>query len=294
MARKLVVGYDGSDRGGEALVLGEAFAQALGLELLVVTAVSAASYMFTEEEFERALEAQREALARSAGEHLAGEGAEFAVIAGSSPAAALHDYAEEVEPAGIVIGSAHHGALGRILLGSVGSALLTGAPCPILVAPHGYSSSEPAQFRRLGVGVDGSEESDAAMAVAGALAKRLDAELLAVAVVEPPDFGHMTPPALYESATYQEAVADAMQKVLDRYLAEVPEGVRASSRLAHGDAGLALAEAAAELDLMIVGSRRHGPLRRALLGGVTHRLMHHCPSPLLVLPRDASPATFGL
>ena len=51
---------------------------------------------------------------------------------------------------------------------------------------------------------------------------------------------------------------------------------------------------AAELDLMIVGSRRHGPLRRALLGGVTHRLMHHCPSPLLVLPRDASPATFGL
>ncbi len=40
--------------------------------------------------------------------------------------------------------------------------------------------------------------------------------------------------------------------------------------------------------------RRHGPLRRALLGGVTHRLMHHCPSPLLVLPRDARPAAFGL
>lgn len=294
MAPKLVVGYDGSDRSAEALALGEAFAGALGLELLVVTAVPAAGYMFTEEEFERALEAQREALAESAGAQLVGEDVEFAVITGSSPAAALHDYAEEIEPAAIVIGSAQHGALGRILLGSVGSALLTGAPCPILVAPHGYAAPGPGPFRRLGVGVDGSEESDAAMAVAGALAKRLGAELLAIAVAEPPNFGHLTLPALYESAAYREAIAEAMERVLERALAEAPEGVRASSRLAHGDAGLGLAEAAADVDLLVVGSRRYGPLRRALLGGVTHRLMHHCPSPLLVLPRDARPAAFGL
>jgi nucleotide-binding universal stress UspA family protein len=295
VAPKLVVAYDGSERGAEGLVLGEAIGAALGLELLVVTAVPAAGYMFTEEEFERALEAQREALEQSAGAHLpGGSQPEFSVITGTSPAAALHELAEQIEPAAIVIGSAHHGALGRVLLGSVGNALLTGAPCPILVAPHGYANAEPKPFQRIGVGVDGSEESDAAMRVAGALAKRLDAELLIIAVAEPPDFGHMTPPAVFEGATYQEAVAEAMETVLERYKGEVPAGVRAETRLLHGDAGLALAEAAEELDLLIVGSRRYGPVRRALLGGVSHRLMHHAPSPLLVLPRDASPATFGL
>lgn len=294
MAGELVIGYDGSDRGAEGLVLGEAIGAALGLELLVVTVVPAANYMFTEEEFQAALEKQRLALERSAGAHLAATQPEFAVITGSSPAAALHDLAEEIEPAAIVIGSAHHGALGRVLLGSVGNSLLTGAPCPIFVAPHGYAQAEPPPFRRLGVAVNGSEESDAAMRVAGAFAKRIDAELLVAAVVEPPDFGHMTPPAVFEGTTYQEALTEAMERVLERYMSEVPAGVEASSRLMHGDAGTLLAELAADLDLLVVGSRRYGPVRRALLGGVSHRLMHSAPSPLLVLPRDTSPARFGL
>ena len=36
---------------------------------------------------------------------------------------------------------------------------------------------------------------------------------------------------------------------------------------------------------MVVGSRGYGPMRHALLGSVSAKLMRTCPAPLLVVPR---------
>ena len=41
-----------------------------------------------------------------------------------------------------------------------------------------------------------------------------------------------------------------------------------------------------EVDLLVVGSRRHGPLRRLLLGSTSAYLARTAPCPLLVLPRS--------
>ena len=54
-----------------------------------------------------------------------------------------------------------------------------------------------------------------------------------------------------------------------------------------GDPSDQLANAAAELDVMVVGSRGYGPMRHALLGSVSAKLMRNCPAPLLVVPRGA-------
>ena len=52
-----------------------------------------------------------------------------------------------------------------------------------------------------------------------------------------------------------------------------------------GDPAAQLAHAAAEVDVMVVGSRGYGPVRHALLGSVSAKLMRSCPAPLLVVPR---------
>jgi nucleotide-binding universal stress UspA family protein len=46
-------------------------------------------------------------------------------------------------------------------------------------------------------------------------------------------------------------------------------------------------EASAGLDLLVVGSRGYGPVRRIVLGSVVARLLRLAPCPVLVLPRGA-------
>ena len=59
--------------------------------------------------------------------------------------------------------------------------------------------------------------------------------------------------------------------------------------LVEGDAGERIAEEAAEeLDLLVMGSRNYGPLRRVMVGSTAIRLMQHAPCPVLVIPRGAA------
>jgi nucleotide-binding universal stress UspA family protein len=56
-----------------------------------------------------------------------------------------------------------------------------------------------------------------------------------------------------------------------------------------GDPARELAKASADFDLIVAGSRSHGPLRRALLGSATRRLLSDSACPVLVMPRGAEP-----
>jgi nucleotide-binding universal stress UspA family protein len=53
-----------------------------------------------------------------------------------------------------------------------------------------------------------------------------------------------------------------------------------------GDPGEALAERSRELDLLVVGSRGYGPVRHALEGNVSGKVMRMAASPVLVVPRS--------
>jgi nucleotide-binding universal stress UspA family protein len=54
-----------------------------------------------------------------------------------------------------------------------------------------------------------------------------------------------------------------------------------------GDPVRELVDASAGLDLLVLGSRGHGPLRRLLLGSVSAHVVRHAACPLLLLPQGA-------
>ena len=59
----------------------------------------------------------------------------------------------------VVVGSSHRGALGRVLVGNVATQLLSGGPCPVLLAPRGLEDRAPLALWLIGVGFDDSGES---------------------------------------------------------------------------------------------------------------------------------------
>ena len=84
-----------------------------------------------------------------------------------------------------------------------------------------------------------------------------------------------------------DAARRAAQACLDRALAQVSDGVAVDGGLIEGDAVDVLRERSETLDLMVMGSRAYGPVRRTLLS-VSHGLLVDCLCPVLVLPRGTA------
>jgi nucleotide-binding universal stress UspA family protein len=77
----------------------------------------------------------------------------------------------------------------------------------------------------------------------------------------------------------------------------VSQDVHPQARIVVGDPVRALETEAHEgLDLLVLGSRGFGPLRRVLLGSVSSQLVRLAPCPVLVVPRsvDFDPTAGGM
>jgi nucleotide-binding universal stress UspA family protein len=189
----------------------------------------------------------------------------------------------------IVIGSTRHGRHGRVQVGTLGGSLLSGVHCSVAVAPRGYAERKP-DVRRIGVGVDGSSESWRAVAAAGNLAKRAGAELRILSVMGKPHYvlGGLLSPLDHEE--YVKFKEWEWERVCAEATQRVPDGVASDPLLLHGEPADALAEAAADLDLLVLGSRGYGPVKGTLLGSVSSRVMAAAASPVMVVPRGAGPS----
>jgi nucleotide-binding universal stress UspA family protein len=271
----LVVGHDGSPRGRDALALGRLLAG--GFDAAIVVAVvhpfdrlmthgrlgSAPPY-----DFETAAGEQAHRIADEARALLADhEAVEIRVVGASSAAEALYELAEELEAGAVVVGSTHRGSVGRITPGSVAEALLSGSPCPVAVAPAGFHERERQTLVTIGVAYDESAEATHALAAAEQLAGRLRAKLTIVTVAQDRD--------------QREALAAR----LERIVREAPAMITARADVPIGEPWEALREAGSDLDLLVCGSRRYGPVRRVLLGSVSARLVRDAVCPVLVIPR---------
>jgi nucleotide-binding universal stress UspA family protein len=187
----------------------------------------------------------------------------------------------------IVVGSAHRGRVGRVLLGSTGLALTTGSPSPVAVAPRGYADGEGESLLRVGVAVDGGEESGPALGSAIAAAERLHATLDIVGVLTPTPTGYGT---LAGSAmgdlmrSQREHFASVLEEAADRVPGDLPVRIVRFE----GQPAMKIAEVSAEFDLLFVGSRGYGPLRRVLLGSVSSELMRTVACPLVVTPKGVA------
>jgi nucleotide-binding universal stress UspA family protein len=131
--------------------------------------------------YPRALRADAEAtLARLSGS----PGTATRAVAAGHPAWGLQRVALEERAELIVVGSSHGGSLRRVLPGSTGEHLLSGAPCPVAIAPRGYHEREGEPIAVVGCGYDGTPEARAALTEAEDLAGRLGASVRLLRVVE--------------------------------------------------------------------------------------------------------------
>lgn len=277
-AMRLLVGYDGSDGGRDALELARLLAGATGTGALVVTILPFGpmpiTYTLLAEE-----EAKTSELFAEARQRLDGIEVETRAYGGGTPAGVINDLAEREDVEMIVVGSPHRGAIGRAVIGSVAEGLLHGAPCIVVAAPRGYGESRHESFRLIGVAYDGTPESKAALARAEALAKATNARLKIFTVSSPPV---VVPGAM----GYTPAMPPDAEEVNREGAKLVDREVGVDRQVLAGPTAATLAEACEEgVELLVAGSRHYGPVARALIGSVTSALIHKAPCPVLVVPR---------
>lgn len=292
--RPVVVGYDASPAGADAVALARAYSRTVGARLIVAT-VHPAPAAISPGRVDAEWIADRHRLASGVlarAREVVGEEADYRVVASSSAAHGLHDLAEEVGAGLIVVGSHREAPNERLFAGSTAERLLSGSVCPVAIAPAGMRDRPPGSLLRVGVAYIEEPEAMAALTAASALAEmangraeaaasvRLYTVVAAEAEVLPFGIGRDAERAFLAAAreTYRSA--------LDAATARLPAGLPASGHLRTGDVVEVLAELdAAEIDLLYCGSRGYGPLRRVLLGGVSSRLVRRARSPVVVVPR---------
>jgi nucleotide-binding universal stress UspA family protein len=131
---KVLVATDGLPHSEDALEFAIDFAKRLGASLTVITVNVALltrgvrSFLIEDAEVERILAAAKERAGR------AGVKAETVMAQGRDVAATVIDYAEDNGIDHIVVGTGGPGFAARLLLGSVSSAIIARAHCPVTVA----------------------------------------------------------------------------------------------------------------------------------------------------------------
>ena len=290
MYRTVIAGFEGHALSSDGLALARLLARVTGARLLVariVTRVSAADGPWvSRERIVRDRAAAEQVLERLRREIAPEQDVEPHVHASTSVPRGLHELADAEHADLIVLGSSHRGRVGRVLTGSIAGRLIEGAPCAVAVAPRGFSE-RAAALDRIGVAFDGSPESKVALRHAAALAGAAGARLRLIAAVEPLVFpAFVNVPA---GDTYVEMIRahrELLERAVEDAAATLPAGLQPERRVVEGAAVEAICEAVGEdVDLLAVGSRAWGPVRRVLLGSVSARLLRAAPCPVLVTPK---------
>ncbi len=268
MFRNVLVGVDGRPFGRDAVALARRLSEPDAR--LTLAFVQAGSLTENVEDSTKLLQEERRA---------AGIEAELTAVLAVSPGRGLHEEAERAGVDLLVVGSCGHGAFGRAMLGDDTREALNGAPCAVAIAARGFAE-HPASLARVGVAYNETPESDAALALAKELAAANGATVHALEVVSIPSIAYagLIAPAIGETI-------DALLQEAKGRMHELP-GVEGDA--VYGIAGEELAAFGHQLDLLVVGSRGYGPVRRLVLGSTSDYLERHARCSLLVLPRVAS------
>jgi nucleotide-binding universal stress UspA family protein len=140
-------------------------------------------------------------------------------------------------------------------------------------------------FHSVLVALDGSADADLALTQAIDLAQREGSKLtLFSAVVVPSPAAYVGAGAAVAATLARDAVGDT--EALLRAAAErVPDDVSLTTVQSSDPVRQALIRQLADggHDLIVMGSRGRGAVRSALLGSVSHHVLHHSPVPVLVV-----------
>lgn len=264
-AAPVLVGYDGSEGGRDALALAHELSALRGARCLVAVPGPGPH-------------------AEEAREALGDPEAPVEHIGVTSSGRVLASIAERDNVGTVVVGSSHHGKIGRALLGSVGEHVLGHAPCEVVIAPRGYAAGAPHRLQRVAAAVDGTEESKVALTRAEDLARQAGATL-EVMVADSPTVAGI-------QAEHPADAPPELAKVLEAAVASVDPSLSPTGR--HVETGwhqvartiaAAIATACEPDDgLLVTGCSR--PIDHFLSGSVTRHLIAEAPCPVLVVPHS--------
>src|SRR5688500_17436164 len=135
---------------------------------------------------------------------------------------------------------------------------------------------------------DGSAQAQLAATTAADLAQTTDSELHVTTVGAGVPISATTSPAHFEDVLRENR--RQAQEVLEQQTKSIEEsaGVVNETHLREGRAEEEIVELAEELGagLIVMGSRGHGRLRRALMGSVSDAVLRHAPGPVRIVRKD--------
>lgn len=215
-------------------------------------------------------------------------------VADLSPARALERIACEHDASLIVVGPSHLSHLGRLHPGSTADRLLGGAPCPVALAPQGYRLRPAFGAGRITVAYDGLPEAEEALAAAAEIARATQAPLRVIRV-----FTREWPiaPSWLGVPGFLRVIPDAERaerEQLEAAVAALPADAHAEAVFLDGDPVRELTVESEVADMLVVGSRGHGPVGAVLTGSVSARLARTAACPLVIVPRGAKRPLAGL
>jgi nucleotide-binding universal stress UspA family protein len=179
----------------------------------------------------------------------------------------------------LVVSASRRRASRTALHGDITSAALDSARCAVAIAPAGYSR-EDLGMREIGVCYDGSPDSQRGLRVARDLAAEHGARLSAFRAIYVPTFEYRIP--IPDDAQAETMVQAARDGIADLGGVEAHAG--------YGKPVEQLTLYSSGLDLLVIGSRGYGPLRRLVRRSTARQLARTARCPLLVVtPRTAPP-----
>jgi nucleotide-binding universal stress UspA family protein len=213
-------------------------------------------------------------------------------VVSTSVAHGLVSLAEEVAASMVVLGSSRYGPLGRLLAGSTVRRVAHGAPCAVAVAPHEWRLRSSDTSLTIGAGITDSPESHDALAFGAQLAAAAHAPLRVLTAVGLDPAGD----GLFAAAGTSSAAWCAERRTYSKRVAraavdQVASSTSAEAHVMNGDPVECLADASRDVDFLVVGSRRYGPLRTALLGSVSSALIDRASCPVIIVPRGTDPGS---
>ncbi len=147
------------------------------------------------------------------------------------------------------------------------------------------SAHQDGDTSRIVVGVDGSAASRAAFRWAVRQAELTGATVQAITAWQYPvaTGGYAwAPVAVLDSTDLQEAAEKTLADEVSEVIGARTD-IKVQSQAIEGNPAQVLLEAAADADLLVVGSRGHGGFAGALLGSVSQHCVHHANCPVLVI-----------
>ncbi len=215
--------------------------------------------------------------------HQLGEPCEIVVETTTTVAHGLHAVAEREEADLLVVASSDAPSEADSTLPSV----LHHAPCAVAIADHGRGA-EPLILKRVGLAYRPSAAGLHAAAIARRIADASSAEFHATTVVPvlPNPWLGPAVSGVQVLATLDGTLAGLAQHDLDA-LTDVIDHV------VEGDPIQALLRFGATVDLLVVGSRSAGPLRRMFTGSTADALASAAPTALLVVSAHDEAAVIG-